>query len=173
MWTFVLIIRYSLYNAFTHEKVQLVLPFKQTIKEALSALPAPFKDGNVVCFAAPRLEVDAGLESVLLKGLQNHTFCIDLCGEDDKSILLKDDKVRLPNALLRLTAVQCEFIKRPLLNYLNLLAYIAKIQHTLSGARLTSVLNSEVNFEIMQDDMYTVMEQRLHKSQYVFVLLLV
>lgn len=48
------------------------------------ALPAPFKDGNVVCFSAPRLEVDAGLEPVLLEGLQDHTFCIDLCREDDE-----------------------------------------------------------------------------------------
>lgn len=77
-------IQYILYNALILEKAQLVLTSKQTIV-ALFALPAPFKDGNVVCFPTPRLEVDAGLESVLLEGLQNHTFCIDLCREDDKT----------------------------------------------------------------------------------------
>lgn len=49
------------------------------------APPASFKDGNVVFFSAPRLVVDAGLEPVLLEGLQDHTFGIDLCGGDISS----------------------------------------------------------------------------------------
>lgn len=52
---------------------------------AVFAPPASFKDGNVVFFSAPSLEVDAGLEPVLLEGLQDHTFGIDLCGGDDKN----------------------------------------------------------------------------------------
>lgn len=73
-----------------------LIPEKETIstsfsthykKHVIPALPAPFKDGNVICFSVPRLEVNAGLEPVLLKGLQNNTFCIDLC-KDDTSIVI-------------------------------------------------------------------------------------
>lgn len=42
-------------------------------------LPTAFKDRNIICFSTPRFEVDAALETILLKGLQDHTFCIDLC----------------------------------------------------------------------------------------------
>lgn len=45
-------------------------------------LPIAFKDGNIICFSTPRFEVDAALETILLKGLQDHTFCIDLCTEN-------------------------------------------------------------------------------------------
>lgn len=50
------------------------------------ALPASFKDGNVVFLSAPRLEVNATLEPVLFEGLQDHTFGIDLCGEGETQI---------------------------------------------------------------------------------------
>lgn len=50
--------------------------------------PASFEDGNVVGFSAPRFEVDAGLEPVLLEGLEDHTFGIDFCGRD-QSVLSK------------------------------------------------------------------------------------
>lgn len=42
-------------------------------------VPAAFEDGNVVFFSTPGFKVNAGLEAILLKCLQNHTFGIDLC----------------------------------------------------------------------------------------------
>lgn len=47
-------------------------------------LPIAFKDRNIICFSTPRFKVDAALEAVLLKGLQDHTFCIDLCTENKR-----------------------------------------------------------------------------------------
>lgn len=45
-------------------------------------LPIAFKDGDIVFFSAPGFEVDAALETILLEGLHDHTFCVDLCRED-------------------------------------------------------------------------------------------
>lgn len=47
-------------------------------------LPIAFKDRNIICFSTPRFKVDAALEAILLKGLQDHTFCIDLCTENKR-----------------------------------------------------------------------------------------
>lgn len=48
-------------------------------------LPIAFKDRNIVCFSAPRLKVDAALEAILLEGLQDHTFGVDLCTQNKSS----------------------------------------------------------------------------------------
>lgn len=44
------------------------------------ALPASFKDGDVILLSVPGLEVNTALQPVLFEGLQDHTFGIDLCG---------------------------------------------------------------------------------------------
>lgn len=44
--------------------------------------PTALENGNIICFSAPGFEVDAALETILLKGLHDHTFCVDLCRED-------------------------------------------------------------------------------------------
>lgn len=44
--------------------------------------PTAFENGNIIFFSAPGFEVDAALETILLKGLHDHTFGIDLCRED-------------------------------------------------------------------------------------------
>lgn len=48
--------------------------------------PIAFENGNIICFSAPGFEVDAALETILLKGLHDHTFCVDLCREDKRPI---------------------------------------------------------------------------------------
>lgn len=45
-------------------------------------LPIALKDRDIICLSTPRFEVDAALETILLKGLQDHSFCIDLCTEN-------------------------------------------------------------------------------------------
>lgn len=44
--------------------------------------PTAFENGNIICFSAPGFEVDAALETILLKGLHDHTLCVNLCRED-------------------------------------------------------------------------------------------
>lgn len=44
--------------------------------------PTAFENGNIIFFSAPGFEVDAALETILLKGLHDHTFGIDLCREE-------------------------------------------------------------------------------------------
>lgn len=48
--------------------------------------PTAFENGNIICFSAPGFEVDAALETILLKGLHDHAFCVDLCREDKRTI---------------------------------------------------------------------------------------
>lgn len=112
-------------------------------------LPTPFKDGDVVFLSAPRLEVDAGLEPVLLEGLQNHTFGIDLCRKRRR---IKGGKICLPNSLSRSITVQRKFIKDllrrritsmgPTCKWLNIKHSIDPVAHVL---HVFSTDVSEVN----------------------------
>lgn len=48
--------------------------------------PAAFEHGDVVGLSVPRREVDAGLQSVLVKGLQDHSLCIHVYKLWDKQV---------------------------------------------------------------------------------------
>lgn len=65
-------------------------------------LPIAFKDGNIICFSTPRFEVDAALETILLKGLEDHTFCIDLCTENKIKDQVKLTVINSLNSFYRL-----------------------------------------------------------------------
>lgn len=56
-------------------------------------LPIAFKDGNIIRFSTPRLEVDAALEAILLEGLHDHTFGIDLCRENQIELQVTINKL--------------------------------------------------------------------------------
>lgn len=57
--------------------------------------PTAFENGNIICFSAPVFEVDAALETILLKGLYDHTFCVDLCRKDKIKDQLNSTSVNL------------------------------------------------------------------------------
>lgn len=63
----------------------LIMVFWRLIKRP-TRLPASFENGDVVILSWPRFEVNARLQPILFKGLQDHTLGIDVCWKESRSV---------------------------------------------------------------------------------------